>query len=86
MSWEIVAISVIAAMTVIWFIWSDRRARASDLNHRARHFATAPAYRHRSPGANAPAPQAYVPMGLSPSDRMFLEALAQNAKTKTDAS
>ena len=85
MSWEIVAISVIAAATVIWFFWSDRRARASDLQHRARHFATAPAYRHRSPGAEASAPQPYVPMGLSPSDRMFLEALAQNAKNKADA-
>jgi hypothetical protein len=84
MSWEIVAIALIAAVTVIWFFVSDRRARASDINHRAVHFATAPAYRHRSADAGPvlATKQTYVPMGLSPSDRMFLEALAKNAKAR----
>jgi hypothetical protein len=81
MSWEIIAISVIAAATVVWFLVSDRRARASDLNHRALHFATSPSYRHRpSAPETAASPRPYVPLGLSPSDRMFLEALAKRGK------
>jgi hypothetical protein len=48
---------------------------------KARHFAVDPAYRHRPVASTmAPTPQAYVPSGLSPSDRMFLEAIAKNAR------
>lgn len=81
MAWQIVAIWLITGVTLYFFWRSERQRRQETLAARARHFATAPAYRHRAAGTVTP-PPAYVPMGLSPSDRMFLQSLAHTARQK----
>lgn len=81
MDWQIVAIWLIAGATVYFFWRSEKQRRRATLHARARHFATAPAYRHRAAGTVTP-PPAYVPMGLSPADRMFLQSLARTARQK----
>ena len=79
MDWQIIAIVLIAAATLLAFARSEKRRNLAKTAAQARYFATAPAYRHRAAGTVAPAP-AYIPMGLSPSDRMFLQAIARTAK------
>jgi len=79
MDWQIIAIVLIAATTLVAFVRSEKRQKLAAMAAQARHFATAPAYRHRAAGSVAPAP-AYIPMGLSPSDRMFLQSIAKTAK------
>lgn len=81
MDWQIIAIVLIAATTLVAFVRSERRQKLAAMAAQARHFATAPAYRHRASGTVAP-PPAYIPMGLSPSDRMFLQSLAKTAKNR----
>lgn len=81
MDWQIIAIALIAAVTLYAFVRSEKRQKLAALSAQARHFATAPAYRHRASGTVAPAP-AYIPMGLSPSDRMFLQSIARTARPK----
>ncbi|MBO9590519.1 hypothetical protein [Devosia sp.] len=81
MDWQIIAIVLIAASTLFAFVRSEKRHKVAAMAAQARHFATAPAYRHRAAGTVAPAP-AYIPMGLSPSDRMFLQSIARTAKRK----
>jgi hypothetical protein len=81
MDWQFIAIVLIAATTLVAFARSEKRQKVAVLAAQARHFATAPAYRHRAAGTVAPAP-AYIPMGLSPSDRMFLQSIAKTAKNK----
>lgn len=81
MDWQIIAIVLIAASTLFAFVRSEKRQKVATMAAQARHFATAPAYRHRASGTVAPAP-AYIPMGLSPSDRMFLQSIAKTAKRK----
>lgn len=81
MDWQIIAIVLIAVTTLVAFARSEKRQKVAAMAARARHFATAPAYRHRASGTIAPAP-AYIPMGLSPSDRMFLQSIAKTAKQK----
>lgn len=83
MAWEIYAVWVVAAFALILFLLSEHRRRSIFMAERARHFATAPAFRHRSPAPAAAAQPSYTPTGLSASDRMFLEAIAKNAK-RTD--
>lgn len=79
MDWQIIAIVLIAATTLFAFVRSEKRQKLAAMAAQARHFATAPAYRHRAAGTVAPTP-AYIPMGLSPSDRMFLQSIAKTAK------
>lgn len=81
MDWQIVAIWLIAGVTLYFFWRSEQRRRRAALAARARHYATAPAYRHRAAGTVTP-PPAYVPMGLSPADRLFLQSLARTARRK----
>lgn len=76
MDWQIIAIVLITATTLVAFVRSEKRAKVAAMAAQARHFATAPAYRHRASGTVAPAP-AYIPMGLSPSDRMFLQSIVK---------
>lgn len=78
MDWQIIAIVLITALTITWFLRTEKRAKFLAMAAKARHFATAPAYRHRA--SVEPAPRAYVPAGLSPSDRQFLQALAKSAR------
>ena len=49
MAWELLAIWLIVATTVVFFIRDERRVRLERLDERARRFATAPAFRHRDP-------------------------------------
>jgi hypothetical protein len=79
MDWQIIAIVLITATTLWAFLRSEKREKVAAMAAQARHFATAPAYRHRAAGTVAPAP-AYIPMGLSPSDRMFLQSIARTAR------
>lgn len=81
MAWEFYAIWVIAAVALVLFFLNEHRRRSVLMASRARHFATAPAFRHRSvtPATSRPS---YAPTGLSASDRMFLEAIAKNAQRK----
>ncbi len=81
MDWQIIAIWLIAAVTLFSFMRSEKQQKAVALTARARHFATSPAYRHRAAGTVAPGP-AYIPMGLSPSDRMFLQSIAKTARRR----
>lgn len=81
MAWQIVAIWLITGATVYFFLRSEKLRKRAALDAKARHFATAPAYRHRAAGTVTP-PPAYVPMGLSPADRMFLQSLARTARRK----
>ncbi|MBN9333193.1 hypothetical protein [Devosia sp.] len=81
MDWQILAIWLITGVTLYYFLRSEKQRKHAMLEARARHFATAPAYRHRAAGTVS-TPPAYVPMGLSPSDRMFLQSLARTARQK----
>ena len=51
MAWELLAIWAIVIATLIWFVRDERRLAAQRLEARARHFATAPAYRHQTSAA-----------------------------------
>lgn len=44
---ELIAIWTIVIATFVWFFRDERRIREQRLMARARHYATAPAYRHR---------------------------------------
>lgn len=78
MDWQIIAIVLIGGTTLFWFSRSEQRQKFAALAEKARFFALDPAYRHRP---TAPVTQqSYVPTGLSQSDRVFLEAIAKNAR------
>ena len=78
MDWQIIAIVLIGGATLFWFSRSEQRQKFAALAEKARFFALDPAYRHRP---TAPViQQSYVPTGLSQSDRVFLEAIAKNAR------
>ena len=79
MDWQIIAIWVIGGATLFWFSRSEQRQKFAALAEKARFFALDPAYRHR-PTAPVSSQQSYVPTGLSQSDRVFLEAIAKNAR------
>ena len=49
MAWELLAIWLIVATTIVLFIRDERRTALARLNERAKSFATAPAFRHRDP-------------------------------------
>ena len=49
MAWELLAIWLVVATTIVLFIGDERRIAGERLEERARSFATAPAYRHREP-------------------------------------
>jgi hypothetical protein len=78
MAWELVAIWLIVGVTLVAFVQSERRREMATLKARARHYALSPAYRHQT--SEAPMPQAYTPTGLSQSDRLFLQTLANRKR------
>lgn len=84
MAWELVAIWLIVAVTLIAFVRSEQRREMATLRSRARFYATAPSYRHQS--AETPMPQPFMPTGLSQSDRLFLQTLARRGRTRMDSS
>jgi hypothetical protein len=79
MTWQIVAISLIAASAVAWFISTERR-RGS--NRAARPQTNGNFGSLSNAGALRAPAQTYSPMGLSAADRMFLDALAKNARSQ----
>ena len=79
MDWQIIAIWLIAGVSIVYFLRSEKRQSFANLAEKARSFAMDPAYRHR-PTAPVSGQQSYVPTGLSQSDRVFLEAIAKNAR------
>jgi len=82
MAWELVAIWLIVGVTLFAFVRSEQRREMAALKARARHYAIAPAYRHQT--VDAPMPQAYMPTGLSQSDRLFLQTLARRKRPAQD--
>ena len=46
MDWQLVAIWILVAAVVVWFFRDERRVQRERLQHQARYFALAPAYRH----------------------------------------
>lgn len=48
MAWELLAIWIIVAATIIWFVRDERRVTAQSLQRQAERFATNPAWRHQS--------------------------------------
>jgi hypothetical protein len=74
MAWELLAIWLIVATTIVLFIRDERRIAMARLEERARSFATAPAFRHRE----APPRQAAAPLirqDLTAIQRRFAEEL-----------
>lgn len=47
MEWELLAIWLIVAATIVLFVRDERRMRMDRLTEQARRLATAPAWRHR---------------------------------------
>ena len=74
MAWELLAIWLIVATTIVLFIRDERRIAGERLEERARSFATAPAYRHREPPPRQAPPR---PAGgdLTAIQRRFAEEL-----------
>ncbi|SMQ85857.1 hypothetical protein SAMN06295905_3150 [Devosia lucknowensis] len=74
MLWELAAIWIIVAATVVWFIRDERRLRFEKLNERARAYATAPAWRHQPAPIRRVSPQA-AERDLTDIQRKFLEEM-----------
>jgi hypothetical protein len=73
-AWELIAIWIIIAAVVVWFVRDERQKRLSGLMEQARSFATDPAFRHREPESAMVSP-ARMPVAddLTPTTRSFLE-------------
>lgn len=56
MAWELLAIWLIVATTIVLFIRDERRIATAKLAARARRFATAPAFQHHEMVSSAPRP------------------------------
>jgi hypothetical protein len=84
MAWEVLAIWLIVAVTMTWFVRDERRRRSeADLERAARYYAHASKYRHASAESMAPPPLRPVTGGLSREQRVFIEALGRRlAKSK----
>lgn len=87
MGLELLALWLIVAGTVIWFIRDEKRLRAeADIERAARYYAHAPKYRHVPP---APVEEPMPPVrraagGLSPEQRAFMQALVAAKPTTQD--
>lgn len=46
MALELVAIWTVVVAAIVWFFRSEKRLQRDRLDRQARHYATAPAYRH----------------------------------------
>lgn len=81
MAWEIVVIWAIVIATLVWFHRDERRIKAERLAHRARYFATAPAYRYEIAVSAQPAaaPQARA-------HRRYLDLLQQTRSARKNSS
>ena len=87
MGWEVLALWLIVAGTVIWFIRDEKRLRAeADIERAARYYAHAPKYRHapRLPAEEAVPPVRRSVGGLSPEQRAFMQALLDARPTTQD--
>ena len=74
MAWELLAIWLIVAATIVLFIRDERRIASARLEERARSFATASAFRHREPPPRQ-APARPVRGDLTAIQRRFAEEL-----------
>jgi hypothetical protein len=74
MAWELLAIWAIVIATIIWFMRDEKRRGERDLDRKARHFATAPAYRF-APRPETAAPPAAPQPGAAELQRRFAEEL-----------
>lgn len=81
MVWQVLAMWGIVILTITWFVRDERRLRREAvLVKAARHYATAPQYRHVTVQLpmSVPAPAPRVG-GLSRSQREFLETLVKQS-------
>lgn len=77
MVWQLVAIWVIVAATIVWFVRDERRLQAeARLAAAARYYAQAPQYRHVTVSAPVPRPAQRVG-GLTASQRQFMQNFAK---------
>lgn len=75
--WQFVAIVVIVALTVLWFVRDERRRKDRALAAKAHYFATTPQYRPTPPKPVA-TPSAQQPRrssGLLQADRDYFKKL-----------
>ena len=74
MAWQLVAIWMIVAAVVTWFIRDERRRRSdAELARAARYYAHAPQYQHRSVEAAVTVPSPVLRRTLDDRDRAFME-------------
>lgn len=81
MVWQVVAMWTIVIATITWFVRDERRLRREAvLVKAARHYATAPQYRHVTVELpmDVPAPARRVG-GLSRSQRDYLETMVKRS-------
>lgn len=76
MAWELAAIWLIVAATLVWFMRDEKRLRQEKLAEKARLYATGAAWRHRA-GAPlaAAAPSAAHQQNLTALQAKFLEEI-----------
>ena len=80
MAWELLAIWLIVAATLVWFVRDEKRLRLDRLAARARQYATGSAWRHREPAPPAPLPAPRpAPRSTTDIQRKFIEELQQRA-------
>ena len=73
---ELLAIWAIVLTAVIWFVISERRSGQAQMHAAARHYATAPAYRHQTTSWPMTTRRSR-PGGLTDVQRKFLEELSK---------
>lgn len=74
MAWELLAIWLIVATTIVLFVRDERRIAMARLDERARSYATAPAWRHREPPPRQTAERPFR-QDLTAIQRRFAEEL-----------
>lgn len=79
MAWELLAIWLIVATTIVLFIRDERRMASQRLEERARSFATTPAFRHREPPPRQ-APARALGGDLTAIQRRFAEELRRSGR------
>ncbi|MGV8954531.1 MAG: hypothetical protein ACOH2M_25770 [Cypionkella sp.] len=82
MVWQLLAMWLIVAVTLVWFVRDERHRRDLKLRLQALRFAVTPHYRNRpSPPEPEVGPPPVRRAGLSAENRAFLEDFITRART-----
>ena len=74
MAWQLIAIWVLVAAAVAWFVRDEHRRHAdAELARAARYYAHAPQFRHMGPDATAEVMPAFRQQGLLHADRAYFD-------------